>query len=323
MSLRATVFLAVFLVVACTTAMEATLDIVIDRFEDHRLFLDLLDVPLTLVIAGVGAWLLARRIARPLNELTRATHAVATLLESPTLTTAGKDELARLVTGFNEMAAAVEASIERERAFTRYASHELRTPLSAMRLQLERAQLGHTSAEEVLPALERGVAQLEEILEALLSLARDSASGDPRPVGAVLTEVIETLPATDRGRVTVRGEACAATVRHPRLFQQAATNLVDNALRHGSGGTTVNLTADGRSVTLRVDDDGPGLAPPALELATRPFYRGSSEDGGHGLGLSFVAFLAKALEGELHLTNSGTGLTAELSLPIVADRATP
>lgn len=320
MSLRGSVFLAVLLVVGCTTAMEALLDVVIDRFGDERLFLDLLDVPATLLIAGVGAWLLARRISRPLKELTRATHAVATLTPVPaTLRPTGQDELAELVTSFNEMAAAVEAAVERERAFTRYASHELRTPLSAMRLQLERLELGAATTSDVLPALARGVARLEEIIAALLSLARESdGAGDPRPAAAVLSSVIDALPAPDRRRVNVHGNGCSALVRNPRLFQRAVVNLVDNALRHGAGTTNVRLSASGGRLILRVEDDGPGLAPPALERVTEALNRGPAREDGHGLGLSFVAFLAKALGGDLRLTSAGAGLRAELSLPIAA-----
>lgn len=325
MSLRSSVFLAVLLVVVCTTATEALLDVVIDQFEDQRLFLDLLDIPVMLLIAAVGAWLLARRIALPLKALTEATRHVAALGPTrPPLEPTGKDELATLVTGFNDMALAIEGYVERERAFTRYASHELRTPLSAMRLQVERAQLGHVTAEEVLPGLARGVEQLEEIIAALLTLAREAETTPVlRQASSVLNDVISILPLADRRRVTVRYEAPEVRVTHPRLFQQAVTNLVDNALRHTSGATTVALSSGGQTVTLRVNDHGPGLSGRLLERATDAFYRGPEPlpEAGHGLGLSFVAFLAKALEGDLLLSSSEGGLMAELTLPIVADTA--
>lgn len=316
--MRRSVFVAVLGAVACIILAEGLLDLWVDRFEDERLFLDLLDIPVTLAIATLGAWLLARRIAQPLRTLTAATRQVAEqAFRKPLDVPPGKDELAELAASFNSMATAVEGFVERERAFTRYASHELRTPLSAMRLQVERAQLGHVPAAEVLPAVARGVAQLEEILAALLALARASGpEPDERPASAVVSDVISALAPTDRERVTLLGAGADAKVRHPRLFQQAVTNLVDNALRHGSGAATVELRVGERLVTLRVNDDGPGLGEQELGRATEAFYR-AGENGGLGLGLSFVAFLAKALEGDLRLSNSERGLVAELSLPIV------
>ncbi|MBX3140600.1 MAG: HAMP domain-containing histidine kinase [Trueperaceae bacterium] len=322
--MRRAVFVAVLGAVVSAILVEGTLDVWIDQFEDERLFLDLIDIPIMLGIAVLAAWLLARRIGAPLRRLTAATrHVAEQSFDRPLQVPAGRDELAELAASFNAMAATIEGYVERERAFTRYASHELRTPLSAMRLQIERAQLGYVPATEVMPALARGVAQLEEILAALLALARASEpQPDTRSASAVVTDVISGLTPDERGRVRLLPAVADTPVRHARLFQQAVTNLLDNALRHGSGAATVELRVGERFVTLYVNDEGPGLASPYLERATEPFYRAGESDG-MGLGLSFVAFLAKALEGDLNLSNSERGLMAELSLPIVAASAAP
>ncbi|HNQ98914.1 MAG TPA: HAMP domain-containing sensor histidine kinase [Trueperaceae bacterium] len=322
--MRRAVFVAVLGAVVCAIIVEGVLDVWIDQFEDERLFLDLIDIPIMLGIAVLGAWLLARRIAAPLKRLTAATrHVAQQSFDRPVTVPAGKDELAELATSFNTMAATIEGYVERERAFTRYASHELRTPLSAMRLQIERAQLGYVPAAEVMPALARGVAQLEEILAALLALAR---AGEPHPdtrsATAVVADVIASLDPSDRDRITLLPATEDTPVRHARLFQQAVTNLLDNALRHGSGAATVELRVGERLVTVHVNDEGPGLGATELERVTEPFYR-AGDTAGIGLGLSFVAFLAKALEGDLNLSNSERGLVAELSLPIVVGSVAP
>ena len=343
MSLRRTIFLAVALAVLVTTVVEGVLDVIVDRYiTQQRLFFDLIDIPLMLALAAVIAWLVARRIARPLRNLSQATRQVAeqtfpAALEVPP----GNDELTELAASFNAMTSAVQGFVERERTFTRYASHELRTPLSAMRLQIERAELGHVDAAAVLPALRRNVAKLEEILSALLALARlPDQQVEQELLAPLLVESLAALPEGERGRVTVR-EAVPAEIRvtHGRLFQQAMANIVENALRHGSGTATVELNASDTAVTLRVNDDGPGLAEPDLERVIEPFYRAknhappstgslpherdTSEAGNHdgnGLGLAFVAFIARALNGELTLQNSNGGLEAVLTLPIVAGR---
>src|SRR5690606_17577325 len=194
--------------------------------------------------------------------------------------------------------------VERERAFTRYASHELRTPLSAMRLQIERAELGLAPAHETLPVLRRNVAQLEESLGALLTLARKpDEESERRPLGPLLHDSLANLPVEERARLTVReGAPASLEVTHARLLQQSLTNLVDNALRHGSGRATVEVEAVGSSVTLRVQDEGPGVNGSDPSHLTEPIYpagggrdpdpdrepSGAGGDSGcFGLGLDF------------------------------------
>ncbi|HET8985962.1 MAG TPA: HAMP domain-containing sensor histidine kinase [Trueperaceae bacterium] len=365
MSLRRTIFLAVFLAVFATAAIEGVLDVIVDRVAGEsaatlaappasdaggaaggladaivadRLLFDLVDIPLMLLIAVVIAWFIARRLARPLKVLTDATRKVAEQsFPQQVAVPAGNDELAQLSRSFNAMSDAIHGFMDRERAFTRYASHELRTPLSAMRLQIERSEMGLAPAAEVLPVLKKHVTQLEEILVALLALAR-SPGPDPesRLLAPVLKESLATFPAEQRDRFTVTDDSPAQLkVTHSRLLQQALTNLLDNALQYGSGNATVNVVAQDRSVTFKVRDGGPGVAPDELERVTEPFYRGvntprypegqsvsgadrvAREPEGLGLGLSFVAFIAKALEGNLTLHNTDTGLEATLTLPIV------
>jgi len=167
------------------------------------------------------------------------------------------------------------------------------------------------------------VAQLEESLGALLTLARKpDEESERRPLGPLLHDSLANFPVEERTRLTVReGTPASLEVTHARLLQQSLTNLVDNALRHGSGRATVEVEAVGSSVTLRVKDEGPGVDADELRRLTEPFYRGNGADAEHpgtGLGLSFVAFVAKALGGELRLDSSSGGLLAVLTLPIVA-----
>lgn len=346
MSLRRTVFLAVFVAVFSTAAIEGVLDVVVDRMVgdgDDRLLFDLLDVPLMLVVALAGAWLIARRIARPLNTLTDATlHVAAQSFPLHVAVPSGDDEIARLTRSFNAMGEAIQSHIDREQAFTRYASHELRTPLSAMRLQIERSELGLVPPSEVLPVLRRQLTQLEEILQALLAFARSPGPDvESRLLAPVLKESLANFPVDARDRFTLTDDSPPQLkVTHSRLLQQALTNLLDNALRHGSGNATVRVMAEERSVTVSVRDRGAGVLPDELGRVTEPFYRGSNSKEpdarprgpaaatsgasygteGVGLGLAFVAFIAKALEGSLTLMNTDVGFEATLTLPIVDTR---
>ncbi len=333
MSLRRSVFLAVIAAVLAATLLEGVLDVALEPLEERlppgaapgrtALLLDLLDVPV-FVLLGLGlGHLLSRRIARPLTRLTRATRELAAegRVEAVNVPP-GADELSELVRSFNAMAEAVDEHVERERAFTRYASHELRTPLSAIRLEVERARLGQLAADDALPVVEKNVRRMEEVLEALLSLARSwEHAAERRPLAPLLEETLAALPEQSRSRVLVRGLFGGAYVSHPRIVQQAVSNLIDNALRHGAGRARVAVAVGDRSLTVRVRDEGPGVPEDALPRLTEPFYKVDGGAEGMGLGLAFVAHVARALGGELALSNTGSGLEATLSLPVVAPQA--
>lgn len=340
MSFRRTVFAAIVVAVLVATVLEGAFDVLVDtvapeagsapsneapgmpgRLAGNRLLLDLLDIPVTLTAALGAAWLLTRRVARPLKQLTAATRQLAAQrFPEPVAVPVGNDELTELAQSFNAMAAALQGFVERERAFTRYASHELRTPLSAIRLQVDRVELGNAGAAEALPALRRHVARMEETLAALLALAR-SPVPDPerRRLQPLLVDSLAAFPPEDRERLSLVGDTPTdLMVTNARLLQQAIGNLLDNALRHGAGAATLSVQARGRALTLRVSDDGPGVPAAHLGKLTEPFYRASSDRQGLGLGLSFVAFIARALDGDLAVRNTAGGLEATLTLPIVA-----
>lgn len=330
MSLRRSVFLAVVAAVLAATVLEGVLDVALEGLEERLpvgdgrvpvgLLLDLLDVPV-FVLLGLGlGQLLSRRIARPLAQLTRATRELAVEGRTQAVNVPpGRDELSELVRSFNAMAKAVDEHVERERAFTRYASHELRTPLSAIRLQVELARLGQVPAEETLTVVEKNIRRMEEVLEALLSLARSwEHASERRPLAPLIEETLAALPEQNRSRVQVRGLFAGAHVSHPRIVQQAISNLIDNALRHGRGRASVAVAVGERRLTVRVSDDGPGVPDEALPHLTEPFYKLDHSGDGLGLGLAFVAHVARALGGELALSNTGGGLEATLSLPVVA-----
>jgi len=288
-----------------------------------RLLLDLIDIPVALAITFAIAWALSSWLGRPLRRLTGATRQLASRrVPEPVSVPAGNDELAELARSFNAMAGAVRDHVEREQAFTRYASHELRTPLSAMRLQIERAETGMVPATDVLPALRRQVQRMEEILMALLTIARSEADEVQRPVADVVRDAVSQLPADARQRLSVRNAAPGdVEVRYARLAQQALANLVDNALRHGSGTTTLRVDSDDTSLTLLVQDAGPGVPDEDLVRLTEPFYRRGAGPGGSGLGLTLVSLIARSLRGSFTLHNTDPGMQAVLRLPIVVSRA--
>jgi signal transduction histidine kinase len=293
----------------------------VDRLLANRLVVDLLDIPIFVVLALLVASLLGHLVAAPVRALTRATEARASQrIPAEIAVPTGSDELSALATSVNRLTAALRGYAERERSFTLYASHELRTPLSALRLQLDRAQLGLVAPEEVLPALDRNVARLEELLKALLALTRfDDGDDATAELAALVAESIATMSTEGHRRVAIaRAPAPGTRVRHPRLLQGAIANLVENALRHGRGTVELDVEASGRLVVVRVRDEGPGVPAEELRRLTEPFFR-RADGGGLGLGLAFVDRIAETLGGTLHLRTTERGFEATVTLPIVEE----
>ena len=291
----------------------------IERFVMNDLLVDVMDLPLFLVLAFVLSGLLTRNIIRPVRELTLASEQLARQqLPEPIAVPSGDDELSRMARSFNTMSDSIQGLLERERVFTRYASHELRTPLGALRAQVERAQLGLVPADEILPALQRNIHRMEGIIGALLQLARSSErDAEPMPLLPLVRELVRTFPPDEIDRITIaEGSDPSALVTDARLVQQALQNLLENALRHAPGPVALRIDARDEWITLGVRDSGPGLPRDLLEGPRKPFDRRGGGRAGLGLGLSLVANITQALNGELELRNRPLGLEATLTLPV-------
>lgn len=326
-------FWSIVVAIVALTAIETLLDLVGERWlavattpvsagglgwRISPVVLDLIDLPVTLVLAVVVASWLSRRLTDPLRSLTRATEQLANeQFPEPLRVPEGSDDLARLARSFNRMSAALRALVDRERTLTRYATHELRTPLSALKLQVERAQRHAAVPQPTLDAMGRNVLRMEEVIGALLQLTR-SGERDRTPTALVdvIDETFAALAPTVRSRVDLMSVPLDVRVTDGALVQRALHNLIGNALAHGAVPVQVYVGRDGEVLTLRVRDRGPGVPEGALAELTRPFVRSAA--GGTGLGLALVAFIAQTLGGELSLRNLQPGFEASLRLPIIA-----
>jgi signal transduction histidine kinase len=280
---------------------------------------DLLDDVLQIVSSLIIAWLLSGFLFRPLKTLNAAINAVSLQkFPEPIPVPPGKDVLSQLATSFNRMSANIQAAIDRERVFTRYASHELRTPLSAMKLQLESLEMGLSSAEKVAPIVQRNLERMQRVLEALLSLARAKEKNhEPVPLVYLVRESIQVLPKESQARVVVKSSISPnLKVPQPYLMGQCVLNLIDNAIKYTQGQVRVTLEPFEGRVRVRVEDEGEGVPEEMLDKLTHTFFRLSSTVEGSGLGLAFVKHIVRTFEGELDLRNTGRGLEVVLTLPV-------
>ncbi|MEV4508756.1 HAMP domain-containing sensor histidine kinase [Dactylosporangium sp. NPDC049525] len=290
---------------------------------------------LVVLFAGiVAAWSLARWTLRPVAELDAAAHELAAGDYAARVPAAdGPPELRRLGAAFNEMAATVADSLERQRAFVSHASHQLRNPLTALRLRVEDLGVDLTDPQAVEGhrlALEEAE-RFGDVLDSLLALARAERGryelADIDAGEVAWTRVVAWQPVAAKKDITLR------YVRPPRplraravttALDQALDALIDNAVKFSTDGSTVTIRPvaadDGGvgGVAVHVTDTGPGLTEQQRELATERFWRapGTQNVDGSGLGLPIVAVLVEASSGRLDLLpNTPKGLHARLWFP--------
>ncbi|KAB8194807.1 HAMP domain-containing protein [Nonomuraea phyllanthi] len=262
---------------------------------------------LTLVSLAVG-WLLAGRILRPIHRITATAQRLSLSTLHERIALAGpKDELKELADTFDAMLDRLERSVEGQRRFIANASHELRTPLAVQRAAIE---IGlPEDVGEIRGTLLRHNRRAENLIDALLVLARAEHGLDSRSPVAVDQVVRRVLAEKDADGVTVTGRTEPLVVDgDPVLLNRLVTNLLDNAVRYNHRGGTVEVTLSHGVLTVR--NTGPQVPDERLGDLFKPFRRLHTTSGqGAGLGLSIVAAIAKAHGADVRANpNPGGGL---------------
>jgi signal transduction histidine kinase len=268
----------------------------------------LVAAPIALLLASLLAYGLATAALRPVESMRRRAAAIGPSDRGRRLPVPDTDdEIARLGETLNDVFARLESARERERRFVADASHELRTPLSLLRSELELAQRRPRSREELESALASAAEETERLsrlAEDLLVLARADADGLAlRREEVHVRDLAERVGsrferrATETGRtVDVEAPAELELAADRARIEQALTNLVDNALRHGGGHVRISARANNGSVELHVLDDGAGFDDDFTPHAFERFSRADEarRDGGAGLGLAIADAIAQA-----------------------------
>lgn len=231
-----------------------------------------------------------------------------------------RDEVARLGTTLNSMLSRLEAAFARERRFVSDASHELRTPLGILKTELELALRGSRSHAQLTAAIRSAASETDRVVQLaddLLVLARaDQGQLPVRRTPINLTELLDGVRhrfarrAFDEGRSLVIRAPDEGTVSADRLrLEQALGNLIDNALRHGSGPIVISAIQTQTGTELHVSDAGPGLSAAFVAVAFNRFTREeqSRAHGGSGLGLAIVDAIAVAHGGQSHVVSGQHG----------------
>jgi signal transduction histidine kinase len=309
-----------------------------------------------LLVSAAGGYWVAVRAMRPVQAITQTAAEIGESDLRRRLDSTSTDELGQLCQTFDRMLDRLAAAFDRERQFTSDASHELRTPLSIVDLEVTRALASRRSVEDYQSALASIRAETDVMIRlvgGLLTLARADARSarltwEALDLGDLSLEVVERLASlSDRSGVRLQtGDLPEVVVRGDRmLVGQLLTNLVENAIKYTSGiGSQVTVTVGERREAsaawawVRVEDDGPGIAPEDASRVFERFYRvdraraernvaipaadcrpdGRAVDArGSGLGLPIARWIARSHGGDVDLTSVvGKGSVFEARLPL-------
>lgn len=292
---------------------------------------------LMLLLLGSTIYALLGRVLRPVGQIARLARTISEQeLDRRLEVAVPDDEMAVLVSTFNQMLARLESSFDALRSFTADAAHELRAPLSIVATEVEVALNRPRRRDEyvqVLRIVEAEVAEMSRMADRLLLLARADAGvlrAAPEDVD-VADFVHETAARWDgpAGKRTVKLKVDApdsGVLRADRDFlRRILDNLIDNAVRHSPSGGTVAIeaAANADAWVFEVKDNGPGIPTEERDRIFRRFARrdrarARSEPGGAGLGLALSSAFAATQGGAITVEDvPGWGAVFRLTLPQV------
>ncbi|WP_241284907.1 ATP-binding protein [Burkholderia cenocepacia] len=285
-----------------------------------------------LPVLAVLIWLAIGHSLTPLRTLSEAIDARSPDSLDAIGTKDIPDEVRPLVAALNALLLRLRGSLDRERAFTSDAAHELKTPLAALKVQAQVALTARDPARQrrAMQRVVEGVDRSTHLADQLLALARlDEAV--PMPGEDVdLARTVQTCIDDHRANAERKGVSLVScvdgpVVAHapPTLMRVLLDNLVDNAIKYGreQGCIEIRSSQDGGVISIRVQDDGPGVPEEDLSRLQDRFFCGADHDeSGSGLGLSIVARIVVKLGGNLTYIDglNGGGFGVHLTLPLPA-----
>lgn len=285
------------------------------------------------LVAVVLGWLLAGRLLGSVHRITRVAERVTGRNLSERIGLGGpRDELRELADAFDGMLSRLDGVFGAQRRFVADASHELRTPLAAMRAEIEVLAADPDAAaadvEAATLVLRRQLARSEELIEALLALARSEPELLVRErvdLAQIAEEALDDAgPRVAARRLRIDHQLAPATVNGDRrLLTLLLSNLLDNAIKHNVDGGWIRLQTSVITDTalVAVANGGQMVAAEEVQELTQAFRRGGRArvGGGHGLGLAIVQAVARAHQGGLTIEREGEGgLSVEVRLPLAA-----
>ena len=290
----------------------------------------LIALPLLIILAAVGGYLIARRSLQPIQKISETAEEIGSsgdLSKRIEMEDSG-DELNQLAGTFNRMFNRLETNFEAERHFTSDASHELRTPVSTILAQCEYAfenAAGEDELYEAIGAIQKQGYRITRLIESLLYFTRieqqtESLTFESVDLSGLVLSVCQEQKEIREKNITLTEEDVQPKIEmkaDAALFSRMLVNLIRNAYRYGkeNGSIKVSLKKNTDGIILSVADDGIGIAQEEIPNIWNRFYRvdksrNSLKDPGLGLGLAMVKQIAELHNGYIHVESKiGNGST--------------
>jgi len=276
----------------------------------------------TVVLAGAGvlASRRSRSLALPLRELHQDAEVIGAGGEVPTRPSSGISEIDSVHDALAQAATRLNSAMARERELSADLAHQIRTPLASLRLRLETEQLTTSQPAELLEDALRDVDRLEQTIDDVLTLARDSQQPRaPHPLTTLLREAVTYW----EPRLRASGRALDLDIEpslpwvqaSPQAIRQILDVLFDNALAHGDGAIGIAATRLGPGAVIAVSDHGTTVVDPAMI-----FQRRNPDAAGEGIGLALARRIAEAEDLRLVVADPGPGVVFHLAFGGPAQR---
>ena len=216
----------------------------------------------------------------------------------------------------------IEKEAERQQTFFQNASHELKTPLMAIQGYAEGIQAGVMdaggAAEVILEESDRMTELVEELLDiSKIDMGRQQLALSEMDVRELLYDSIRAVEPIAAGGIAIvpdfPEEPVMVSCDDTRL-RRAVTNILSNGVRYARSELCLTCRADKRHVTIRIQDDGDGIAEEDLPHIFDRFYMGKS--GKSGIGLALTKEIVHLHKGTIRARNGDTGAVFEISIPV-------
>ena len=217
----------------------------------------------------------------------------------------------------------IEKEAERQQTFFQNASHELKTPLMAIQGYAEGIQAGVMdaggAAEVILSESDRMTELVDELLDiSKIDMGRQQLTLSEMDIRELLYDSIRAVePTAAAGGITITPDFPETPVMvscDDTRLRRAVTNILSNGVRYARSELRLTCRADKRYVTIRIQDDGDGIAEEDLPHIFDRFYMGKS--GKSGIGLALTREIIHLHKGTIRARNGDTGAVFEISIPV-------
>ena len=217
----------------------------------------------------------------------------------------------------------IEKEAERQQTFFQNASHELKTPLMAIQGYAEGIQAGvmdtGSAAEVILEESDRMTELVEELLDiSKIDMGRQQLALSEMDIRELLYDSIRAVEsAVAASGITIAPDFSEEPIMvkcDDTQMRREVTNILTNGLRYARSELRLTCRADRRQVTIRIQDDGDGIAEEDLPHIFDRFYMGKS--GKSGIGLALTKEIVHLHRGTIRAYNGETGAVFEVTLPM-------